>query len=144
MLASEGTQEMHLFYLRSFRLKNPSVIPRFFMSDKDHAQMNAIEIVYPAPETRLLLCWWHVLHAWQQHFHINEFPELWEDLKRWIRIDDAAAFEAHWVKIQSEAPTSMVNYLQKNWMNATHLWSAVARRGRSIHELSDTNMLIEA
>ncbi|KLO10302.1 hypothetical protein SCHPADRAFT_804574, partial [Schizopora paradoxa] len=42
------------------------------------------------------------------------------------------------------APHSMVLYLQKNWMNATHLWSAVARLGRNIHELSDTNMLIEA
>lgn len=135
---------MHLFYLRTFRHANPSVIPSFFMTDKDHAQMNAISSVFPEPATKILLCWWHVLHAWQQHFHINEFPELWDDLKRWIRINNEAEFQNHWTKIQSYAPSSMVLYLKKNWMNATHLWSAVSRQGRNIHELSDTNMLIEA
>ncbi|KLO08396.1 hypothetical protein SCHPADRAFT_815774, partial [Schizopora paradoxa] len=42
------------------------------------------------------------------------------------------------------APQSVILYLEKNWMSETKLWSAVARRNRSIHELSDTNMLIEA
>lgn len=29
-------------------------------------------------------------------------------------------------------------------MNETKYWSAVYRKGRTIHEVSDTNMLIEA
>lgn len=146
MLANEGTEAMFKHFLRTFRTANPEAIPRFFMSDKDRAQMNAISVVYPEPQTKLLLCWWHVLHAWQQHFRITEFPELWTLLKSWIRIADPTEFEAHWLKIQQleEAPPSFIKYLKTNWMNETQLWSAVYRKSRSIHELSDTNMLIEA
>ncbi|KAF8170157.1 hypothetical protein BJ912DRAFT_997691 [Pholiota molesta] len=45
--------------------------------------MNSIQLVYP--KATLFLCWWHVLHAWQQHFVTSSFPELWDLLKKWIR-----------------------------------------------------------
>ncbi|KAI0072520.1 hypothetical protein K474DRAFT_1581603, partial [Panus rudis PR-1116 ss-1] len=44
------------------------------------------------------------------------------------------------------APPSVQTYLTNNWL-APHIrmmWSAVYRAGRSVHELNDTNMLIEA
>lgn len=141
-LASEGTENMHRFFLKTFQEANPNVSPKFFMSDKDRPQMNAIQSTYA--DTRLLLCWWHVLHAWQQHFNINAFPTLWQKLKKWIRITDEEEFEAYWVDIQQLAPSSFRDYLEKHWMNEQSFWSAVHRKGRSIDELSDTNMLIEA
>ncbi|EJC99416.1 uncharacterized protein FOMMEDRAFT_40357, partial [Fomitiporia mediterranea MF3/22] len=42
------------------------------------------------------------------------------------------------------SPPSVIEYLQKYWMNDTKLWSAVYRQERSIAKLSDTNMLLEA
>lgn len=142
MLASEGTEAMHVFYLLTFKDANPFVVPRFFMTDKDRAQMNAISRVYS--KTRILLCWWHVLHAWQQHFNIREFPELWDKLKRWIRVDNEAEFSRFWDEIKQMAPPSLSVYLEAHWLNEKELWSAVHRKGRSIHEVSNTNMLIEA
>jgi hypothetical protein len=70
------------FLLHSVRAANPGIKPKRIMSDKDQAQMNEIWVVYP--ESQLLLCWWHVLHAWQQHFVTSQHPKLWDLLKAWI------------------------------------------------------------
>ncbi|KAJ7140308.1 hypothetical protein C8R43DRAFT_1201380, partial [Mycena crocata] len=37
-----------------------------------------------------------------------------------------------------------VEYLQSYWMGVVHMWSAVFCADRSIFELGDTNMLVEA
>ncbi|KAJ7924037.1 hypothetical protein B0H13DRAFT_1549117, partial [Mycena leptocephala] len=44
------------------------------------------------------------------------------------------------------APQGFVEYLTKYWMpeHIIKMWSAVYRKGRSIFEICDTNMLIEA
>ncbi|KLO15296.1 hypothetical protein SCHPADRAFT_824841 [Schizopora paradoxa] len=55
-----------------------------------------------------------------------------------------AQFLEFWEEIQQLAPPSVKKYLEDNWMNEKELWSAVFRKGRSVHENSDTNMLIEA
>lgn len=141
-LSSEGTEHLHCFFLQAFKSANPAVVPKFFMTDKDKAQINAILTIFPG--VHLLLCWWHVLHAWQQHFNIYAFPELWKTLKEWIRISDDEVFDTCWSKIQRIAPSSFCEYLRSHWMNETKYWSAVYRKGRTIHEVSDTNMLIEA
>lgn len=112
------------------------------MSDKDHAQLNAIKKIYP--ESAVLLCWWHVLHSWQQHFVITAFPTLWTLLKKWIRITDREEFWKHWSNIKLEAPSSVIEYLKTYWLNDIKLWSAVYRQDRNIFQLCDTNMLVEA
>jgi hypothetical protein len=128
------------------------------MSDFDWPQINACIDVYQASlETYrrdleayrwdfILLCWWHVLHAWQKHFHITSHPELWDLLKRWIRMTDLNEFNTAWAKIQAMAPTKFVKYLNSYWMSpqVVKMWSAVYRKDRSIFELCDTNMLVEA
>lgn len=142
MISSNGTEATIKFFLRTIRTENPSIHPKNFMSDKDQGQLNAIKGVYP--ESRVFLCWWHVLHAWQQHFATTSFPELWELMKRWIRITDKISFDACWHEIQSIAPASVIEYLKINWLNETELWSAVFRQDRSIFQICDTNMLVEA
>ncbi|KAF7372423.1 SWIM-type domain-containing protein [Mycena venus] len=143
MLASNGTEETITYFLKVNRLQSPTTIPRRIMSDFDRAQIHSCVNVY---EAIILLCWWHVLHAWQQHFSIPAYPELWVLLKNWIRIIDQVEFDATWTKIRSMAPQGFIQYLERYWMpeHVVRMWSAVFRTGRSIFEDCDTNMLIEA
>lgn len=112
------------------------------MSDKDHAQMNAIKSVHP--KSTILLCWWHVLHAWQQHFVVTAFLELWKLLKDWVRITDEGEFWKQWEEIKKIAPPSVLEYLKTYWLGEIKLWSAVYRSNHNIFQLCDTNMLVEA
>jgi hypothetical protein len=53
-------------------------------------------------------------------------------------------FDRQWEKIEKIAPASVVEYLKTEWLGDRDLWSAVERTGRSMKELGDTNMLVEA
>ena len=110
------------------------------MSDFDKAQINVIKCRYP--ESQLFLCWWHVLHAWQQHLVIVHFQELWKLLKGWIRVTEKSEFEDCWEKIQQLAPASFIEYILEYWMPVWHMWSATERKDRTIFEISETNMLV--
>jgi hypothetical protein len=142
MVSSNAQEETIDYFLNSIRQQNSNVIPIRFMSDKDRGQMNAIQRQYP--ESLLLLCWWHVLHAWQQHFVTTHYPELWDLLKKWVRMTDQPEFDQSYKEIRTLAPQSFVEYLEVNWLNEVNLWSAVYRKDRTVFELSDTNMLVEA
>ncbi|KAJ7590061.1 hypothetical protein C8J56DRAFT_772163, partial [Mycena floridula] len=67
-------------------------------------------------------------------------------LKKWIRISDKADFETAKSKILELAPPDFADYLNQHWLAPEwmRMWSAVFRKGRSIYDHSDTNMLIEA
>jgi hypothetical protein len=142
MVSSNATEVTIDYFLKTIRIQNPNVIPRRIMSDKDRGQMNVIQWRYP--ESHLLLCWWHVLHAWQQHFVTNHYPELWDLMRKWVRMTNKQDFDTGWENIQTLAPPSLAEYLRVNWMNELELWSAVHRQDRTIYELCDTNMLVEA
>src|SRR3954451_5044644 len=142
MISSNAHQETLTFLLRKLRDGNPDVKPKRIMSDKDRAQMNSVRLVYP--ESQLLLCWWHVLHAWQQHFVTSQHPELWKLLKAWVRITDQEGFDRQWEAIKNVAPASVIQYLEMEWWGDRTLWAAITRKDRSVFELSDTNMLVEA
>lgn len=142
MISSNATEVTIDHFLGTIQARHPDIEPKRFMSDKDRAQMNSIRRRYP--NSKLLLCWWHVLHAWQQHFVADQYPELWQLLKGWIRITDGTEFGAQWEKIKAVAPPSVTEYLERNWLPEKELWSAVFRQDCGIYELSDTNMLVEA
>ena len=114
------------------------------MTDRDQAQMNAITAVYP--ETTVLLCWWHVLRAIRMHFRTEEFPELWERIRAWVKTSDQIKFDSWWEEMQSDAsvPQSLVDYLKANWMGIVPLWSGTYRKDWPIFQEGDTNMLIES
>ncbi len=76
MVSSNGTEATIQYFLSFVKMHSPEITPQITMSDRDKAQMNVVKAVYP--KTTLLLCWWHVLHAMQMHFRMEEFPELWE------------------------------------------------------------------
>lgn len=113
------------------------------MTDCDQAQIAALQIVYP--ESRLFLCTWHVLRAMRSHFVTSQFPGLWEKVKALVDEEDLAKFFKIWDEISRDPsiPQSVVEYLDTEWLQVSHMWSKVARRNRSIFEEGNTNMLIE-
>ena len=144
MLTSSGTEATIKYFLNFVKLRSSQISPAVIMTDRDKAQMNAISAVYP--DSTVLLCWWHVLRAIRMHFRTEEFPELWERVREWVKVTDQTKFNSLWEWIQTDpsVPKSFVDYLQNNWMGTVPLWSAIYRKNRSIFQEGDTNMLIEA
>ena len=146
MVSSNAMEVTIDFFLLVLRKQNPKVILNKFMSDQDHTQMNGVHCQYA--ESILYLCWWHVLHTWQQHFAITQFPELWELLKKWIRVTEDNKFEEYWTKIKALAPLlappSFLDYITTHWIPYKAMWSAIYCKDHTVFELCDTNMLIEA
>jgi hypothetical protein len=144
MLSSDGTEATITFFINFVKIRSPEITPRITMSDRDQAQMNAIKTVYP--ETTVLLCWWHVLRAIRGFFRTEEFPELWERVREWVKTTDQSRFDSlwEWIKTDPSVPLTFVDYLKRHWMEIVPLWAGVARQNRTIFQEGDTNMLIEA
>jgi hypothetical protein len=144
MLASNGTTATIAFFLQWVRDASPSVQPAVIMTDRDQAQINAIEAIYL--RSTVNLCTWHVLRAMRSHFNTNQYPVLWDKVKAWVKTNDQIEFARLWVEISADpsAPQSFIAYLKAQWLPVTPKWSRVLRKGRSIYEEGDTNMLIEA
>ena len=144
MLASSGTEETISYFLLLVHQHVFHIIPNNIMSDRNFAQINACRHQFPTK--MIFLCWWHVLHSWQQHLLISCHPELWKLLKAWVWIEELVAFEAASTKILEIAPPDFLRYLQEYWLPVKYfvMWLVVYRKGRTVYELSDTNMLIKA
>ena len=144
MIASNGTAETIGYFIFLVRGRSPLIIPRWLMSDRDLAQIKALKRYFST--SKILLCWWHVLHAWQQHLVTSQHSLLWVKLKAWIRVECPKEFEDVWLEIQRLAPTDFLGYLVEYWMTDEFrpMWSGVYRKNRQIYEKSDTNMLVEA
>ena len=143
MLSSNAQQETIDYFLAMLWKNNPDVIPECWMTDFDKAQINAIRNQHPESK-HVYLCWWHVLHAWQQHIVINHYPELWELLKAWVRLTDRLQFDMQWKQIKDLAPQSFIDYINDTWFPVVAMWSAIFRTDHSIWQDCDTNMLLEA
>lgn len=128
MLMSSGTTDIITFFVRWVRNASPSVWPGIIMTDHNHAQIAALETVYP--QSWILLCTWHVLHTIRTHFVMSQFQALWEKLKCWVITEDLAIFFNIWDKISSDplAPQSIIKYLEKEWLPVLHMWLGTARR----------------
>ncbi len=144
MLSSNGTEATIQYFLNFVKTRSPEITPWITMSDRDQAQMNAIKAVYPG--TTLLLCWWHMLRTMRMHFRTEEFPELWERIREWVKTSDQLRFDSVWNWIQTDpsVPQSFVDYFKTNWMGIVPLWAGISRQNRTIFQEGDTNMLIES
>ena len=107
MLTSSAMTEIITFFVRRVRDASPSVWPSIIMTDRDQAQIAALETVYP--HSRIFLCRWHVLRAIRSHFVTNQFQALWEKIKRWVITDDLAMFFNIWDEISSDPSTPVVD-----------------------------------
>ena len=144
MLLSSGTEATIYFFLNFVKTRSPEITPAIIMSDRNKAQMNAIKTIYLG--STLLLCWWHVLCVIRMHFRTEEFPELWERIREWVKTPDQSKFNSWWEEMQTDpsVPQSFIDYLKVNWMPIVPLWSEASRKNRTIFQEGDTNMLIES
>jgi hypothetical protein len=145
MLSSNGTQPTIEFFLNLIKARSPEISPSIFMSDRDHAQINAICAAFPKC-CHIFYCWWHMLRAIRTHFNTKEFEDLWSLIQDWVRITDDKEFNACWTKIQGDTkvPKSVTQYIARDWLPHKEMWSAVSRQNRTIFEEGDTNMLLES
>ena len=143
MLSLSSTQVTIKFFLKFVKTASLTIIPVIIMSDHNKAQMNAISTVYP--ESKMLLCWWHVLRAIQMHFHTEEFPEDWAHICEWKKMPEQWKFDSIWEWLQTNpsVPVSLINYLQTHWMSVVPLWLGTMRQNRMIFQEGSTNMLIK-
>ena len=143
MLSSNSKYETITYFLQLIKSWNPKVQPAYLMMDCDRAQIVALNTVYP--QSQVLLCTWHVLHAIQSHFQIDHFPDLWALVKKLVHTSDLAEFNRILDKISSDPafPQSFVEYFSTQWLPLVHMWSGIGRKSRSIYEESNTNMLLE-
>jgi hypothetical protein len=86
MLASNGTTATITFFLRWVRDASLSVQPMVIMTDRDQAQINVLEAIYP--QSTVNLCIWHVLCTMRSHFNTNQYPVLWDKVKAWVKTTD--------------------------------------------------------
>ena len=114
MLSSNGTQPTIEFFLNLIKARSPGISPSIFMTDCDHAQVNAIRSAFPTCEC-IFYCWWHVLRAIWTHFNTKEFSDLWLLIQDWVRITDSDEFNACWAWIQgdTEVPKSVADYITR-------------------------------
>jgi hypothetical protein len=129
MLASNGTTATITFFLQWVRDASPSVQPMVIMTDRDQAQINVIEAIYP--QSTVNLCTWHILRAMRLHFNTNQYPVLWDKVKAWVKTNDQIKFARLWVEISADpsAPQSFIAYLKAQWLPVTPKWSRVLRKG---------------
>ena len=114
MLSSSGTEATIQYFLNFVKCLSLGVVPAIIMSDRNKAHMNAINTVYP--DSKLLLCWWHVLHAIWMHSCMKEFPEVWDRICKWVKTSDQSRFDEIWEWLQTDpsVPRSLINYLKIN------------------------------
>jgi hypothetical protein len=143
MLTSSMKMEVVKFFLNWVQATSPDIQPSIFMSDRDQAQIAAIEQAYLL--SQIFLCTWHVLCAMRRHFVTDNFKPLWEKVQIWVKTSDSAKFSRIWDEISSDplVPKSLIEYFKTEWIPVTQMWSRVSRQNRYIFEEGDTNMLIE-
>jgi hypothetical protein len=119
---------MIAYFLCLVKSWNPEVQPAYLMTDCDQAQIAVLQAVYP--QSQVLLCTWHVLHAIQSHFRTDHFPELWALVKKLVHTSDLAEFCKILDKISSDPafPQSFIEYFEKQWVPLVHMWSGIGRK----------------
>ena len=144
MFSSSLRKEAIAFFLNWVKEASSDVQPSVIMSDRDQAQLAAIQDTYP--HSQVFLCTWHVLRAMQHHFVTDMFKPLREKIQIWVKTSDPAEFSRIWGEMSTDplVPQSVVQYNKTEWNPVTEMWFNVSRQNRHIFEEGDTNMLIEA
>ena len=102
---------MFSYYFRLFRAVNPTVDPKYFLTDKDASQINAIESVFSS--TKVILCWWHLIEAWKKKFPPARNRELWKRLYQLLYETNEDKFFTKWNTLKDVA-TAYDNDRRKN------------------------------
>ena len=144
MLLSNDTQVTIQFFWGLVKAQSSEISLLIFMTDCDHAQVNAIRSAFPECSC-VFYCWWHVLRAIWTHFNTNEFPKLWELIQDWVCTTNDNEFNDWWEEVQGDTNVSLsvAEYIAQEWLPYKEMWSTMLCQNRTIFEERDTNMLLE-
>jgi hypothetical protein len=96
MLTSSGDTTTLTFFVNWVKEACP-VRPSVIMTDRDVAQITALQTVHP--HSLVYLCMWHVLKAMRSHLVTTKFPALWEKVIAWVKTDNLIDFLNLWDEI---------------------------------------------
>jgi hypothetical protein len=139
-----GQKQQYIFFLNFVKVQSPEIMPAIIMTNRDQVQINTIKAVYL--DSKIYLCWWHMLRAMWMHFWTEEFPNLWEHVCKWVKTPNQSKFVSWWEEMQTDpvVPLSFIDYLKVNWMTIVPMWSGLVWKNRMIFQEGNTNMLIES
>ena len=142
LISSDGCEATLIKFLQAFKTYCPVV--GAFMTDCCKAEKTAVETVYP--NSRHILCYWHVLKAWTQKLkQERNFPKddpFWLKLKGLLH--SRGDFEKEYLKIVSIASPEFASYLNVYWYENKEKWAFSFRHNIPMFKFSNTNMLIES
>ncbi|CAG8727953.1 20885_t:CDS:2, partial [Racocetra persica] len=108
-----------------------------FLVDCDPAQIKALWNIFP--KSKILLCWWHILRAWQDNLkkvYIKKAnlvlngklsseikkkmkEELWDNLRELMYIDNYRNIDEYILNKWSNS-ISFISYFKKQWLNESN------------------------
>ena len=113
-----------------------------FITDNDDAEISAIDEVFP--ESRHLLCWWHVLKAWR----IKLGPAYTADHQFWKLLVEMLKtpnnYQEYKCKVKADASPAFLKYLETYWFPRENTWAKTYRMDVLMYKTTNTNMLIES
>lgn len=108
---------------------------KFFVTDKDQTQRTSLKKIFPHVE--LLLCAWHAEESFKRELNVlkpsaDEKKDCKELFIKIIYAETEKEFSKLYKKLCKEAPKSVVDYFNKNWLDLRYEFSI---RGHQIGNL---------
>jgi len=133
-------------YLTAVKERVGNISPRIFMSDDADAFYNAWKSVFG--ESRRLLCFFHVDHAWRKKLNElvkdkQELLEVYHQLRALLTESDKAKFHVmlqQFVSLIKVNQPSFYTYFSTSYAKRAHIWATCYRIGT----IANTNMHLEA
>ncbi|XP_072051312.1 uncharacterized protein [Amphiura filiformis] len=151
IITSSEQEDVLVTALRSLR-KETQFYPRAFIVDKDYAEINALAEVYP--ESKVLMCWFHVLQAvyrWmirkesgiageENKVIRSEVISMMTKLKNQSKEDNFKEKASQLMDKFKKYP-KLQRYIEENWISISDMWADYGRP--FYHEDAKTNNLCE-
>ncbi|CAG5073446.1 Similar to ZSWIM9: Uncharacterized protein ZSWIM9 (Homo sapiens) [Cotesia congregata] len=130
LLANEKYETIK-WYLETFLQNNQEACTRMkcVMTDKDLVVRKAIKEVFP--HVSLYLCLFHTLKSFSKQIKTKEMHITGEDKDKCLSILQSLAYSSSpeeydkiYAKFCEQAPTSVIDYFNKNWHNIRDEWTS--------------------
>lgn len=140
LISSKADKAPTVRFLEHIKVVCPHV--GAFMTDNDEAEINAIREVFP--DSRHLLCWWHVLKSWRIKLGSGFSSEsvLWKTLVKMLKSRDS--YELVKDQVLFMAPENFKKYLEAHCFPKADKWAKEFRLNAPMFKETNTKMFVES